>query len=233
MNDISACIINHFERIDGADKGYTDDWLTGRDCTFSFMGSTNLPLTGMDMEYLQVWEGGQFDTLRLEQLVEEYDQLKDACSKYIGFSAYSTAAENGRNHLDAVNKTSQLYVDNLADAIVTARNEMTMEASADSGKIYSVELLNGASSPVGKQTAVQIITAPDVAKVSVGSETLLAYSSKLQTIKLGNQPTLVMVWLVTWQSDVKSEQEVTFDVCSYKVNAENASDTYPITVSYR
>ena len=48
---------NHY--VGGSAKGTTGDWISGRDFTINYFGTTSHPLTDYAMEYLQVWEGGK------------------------------------------------------------------------------------------------------------------------------------------------------------------------------
>lgn len=60
---------------DSDGNAYTDNWVVGRDFVFPYLGANGKALAGVKLEYLQVWEGGDFDTLRLEQLIEESDEM--------------------------------------------------------------------------------------------------------------------------------------------------------------
>ncbi|MBQ9762436.1 MAG: hypothetical protein IJV82_05090 [Oscillospiraceae bacterium] len=48
-------------------QGTTSDWVSGKDFVFSYMGTTDFPVSGCDLEYLQIWEGKtQYNDYRWE-----------------------------------------------------------------------------------------------------------------------------------------------------------------------
>ena len=50
--------LNHYYIGGTKDQNATVDWVNGQDFTFGYIGSTSHPLKNMDLQYLQVWEGG-------------------------------------------------------------------------------------------------------------------------------------------------------------------------------
>ena len=212
LNDVQVGAMNSYYR-GSASQNTTDDWVTGRDLAFSFFGTDDYPIDGK-LEYVQIWEGGDFNTTRLEQLIAEYDELKDALSGCIGFDSYTSAVETAKDHVQN-KETVQSTYDQMVSDIINARNELTQNASANAGQILSVELLTGTTSGIGKQTGLHVITAPDVVGIRVGTQKLLAYSSMLQTIKIDGEDVVVKVWLITWQRSSSTAKDVTYGVRAY------------------
>lgn len=220
----------------------TDDWISGKDFVFSFMGSTGEPdgggnvklLNQCSFDYIQVWEGGDFDTQRLAQLRQEFQDLMSTVSGHTGYDAYRSAVDNANAFAN-----SQEQCDAYADVIVSARNELTQacDSSTSSGEILSVDLVTGDYARIGKQVGLRIITAPDVARISVGSEQLSSVSAMIQTMKLykdgAYQDALVKVWLVTFNHGITSDQTVTYTVNTYL--AENTAEmaAFDKTVSFQ
>ena len=226
-----AGVLNEYN-IGGTNQNKEDNWLTGRDFRFAYMGSVGHPLNHIDITYVQVWEGGQFDTLRLEQLVQEFDELNDAVKNYTGYAAYQTAVNHARDYLAGVDKTNtQQLVDSLVEEIEAARNALTQSATEQSGEIYSVELLTGDHSNIGKQTAVQVITAPDVVALRVDTQKILTCTSKIQTIEIDGQDTLVKVWLVSWKELLTTPTTTTYEIRSYTSLADAATDDAAVAAS--
>ena len=211
-------------------KSITDDWVTGRDFVFSYMGSEARPLKECSIEYIQVWEGGSFDDLRLKQLQQEFESLQTSAAGYIGFDDYQNAVNASRNFAD-----TQEQCDAYADAIISARNKMTQtcDANTTSGQILSVELVTGDYARIGKQVGLRIITAPDVASLSVGTQELSSVSGMLQTVKQNDQDTLVKVWVVTFNHNITDEQSVTYSVNTYLAGSDTAAATLDKTVKLK
>lgn len=206
-----------------ANKGVTDDWVTGKDFVFSYMGSQARPLKECDIEYIQVWEGGGFDDLRLKQLQQEFESLRTSVSGYIGFSDYLNAVNASKTPVD-----SQDQCDAYADAIINARNKMTQICASNttSGEILSVELISGDYARIGKPVGLRIVTAPDVTRLSVGTEELSSVSAMVQTVNRNGQDTCVKVWMVTFNHGIVEEQSVSYSINTFL--AEN--DTAVVTL---
>ena len=172
-----------------------------------------------------VWEGGKFDTFRLEQLVQEYAELSVLYAEANGFDAYKTAIDNVNAYLDNPKDKSdtQAVCDNHFAAIMAARNALTSSAYEGATKIYSVELLTRNFVAIGKPAGLKIITTPDVEKIQVGNtaNTLLTNSSSLQTIKIDGVDTEVKAWLVSWVRPYTPQK-----IVSHRIHAlVDANDT--------
>lgn len=205
----------------------TQTFLNGRDLEFSFMGAgTGHYLNDCSIEYIQVWEGGGYDTLRLQQLVSEYNnELKTTMASATGFAAYKSAVEAAEAFLTGTGiDRTQAQCDAHVKAIEDARNKLT--ASADATEIFSVELLTHNYVPIGKPTGLKIITTPDVQKIQVGDTAtpLLTNSSALQTMKIGGVERQVKVWLVTWLRTDKTQKVVQYRIHALKDASQTASD---------
>lgn len=211
-------------------KGITDNWVSGKDFVFSYMGSASCPLKDCNIEYVQVWEGGSFDDVRLTQLQQEFETLKNAVSGYTGFADYQSAVINSKTFAD-----TQDQCDAYADAIISARNRMTQKCDSNttSGEIISVELLSGDYARIGKQIGLRIITAPDVERISVGNEEFSSVSAMVQTTKVNSRDTLVKVWVVNFSHDITSEQSVTYGIKTYIAGENTAKATFDKTVNFK
>lgn len=197
----------------------TDDWVSGRDFSFSYFGSetSTRSLNNCNIEYIQVWEGGEFDTLRLEQLILEYDELSATMDETTpGFTAYQKAVSDAKTYMEGLKdkENYQTKYDSLVTAIVDARNELTSSSTVETTEIYSVELLSRNYVAIGMPAGLKIITTPNVERVQVGNtaQTLLTNSSSLQTIKIDGKDTEVKVWLVTWKRSYTTEKIVEYRI---------------------
>lgn len=220
----------------------TDDWISGKDFVFSFMGSTGEPdgggnvklLNQCSFDYIQIWEGGSFDTQRLTQLQQEFDTLKASVSGYVGFDAYQTAVNNSYAF-----SGTQEQCDAFADAIISARNQMTQacDVNTDSGEVLSVELLTGNYARIGKQVGLRITTAPDVSDIRVDTQELSSISAMLQTMKLyqdgAYQDVLVKVWVVTFDHGLTGAQTADYTVKTYLTDGSEGQEPFTKTVSFR
>ena len=217
-----------------SNKNVQDNWISGKDFVFSYLGSESRPLKNCGIDYIQVWEGGSFDTQRLTQLQQEFDTLKASADKYVGFDAYQTAVNNSYAF-----SGTQEQCDALADAIVSARNQMTQtcDANTDSGEILSVELLTGDYARIGKQVGLRITTAPDVSDIRVDAQELSGVSAMLQTMKLyqngAYQDVLVKVWVVTFDHGLTSAQTADYTVKAYLTDGSEGQEPFTKTVSFR
>jgi len=193
----------------------TQNWLSGRDLEFSFMGaydSAKHYLNDCSIEYIQVWEGGEFDTLRLQQLIQEYDELSVSMKDANGFTAYKSAVDAAKAYVNGLKDqtNNQAKVDALVADIMDARNELT--SSANSTQIYSVELLTRNYVAIGKPTGLKIVTSPDVERIQIGDSNYkpLTNSSSLQTIKIDGVDTEVKVWLISFLRSDSTEKIVQY-----------------------
>ena len=217
-----------------SNKNVQDNWISGKDFVFSYLGSESRPLKNCSIDYIQVWEGGSFDTQRLTQLQQEFETLKASADKYVGFDAYQTAVNNSYAF-----SGTQEQCDALADAIVSARNQMTQtcDANTDSGEILSVELLTGDYARIGKQVGLRITTAPDVSDIGVDAQELSGVSAMLQTMKLyqngAYQDVLVKVWVVTFDHGLTSAQTADYTVKAYLTDGSEGQEPFTKTVSFR
>lgn len=227
-NDEIGALNNYYAG--NVSKSITDDWVTGRDFVFSYMGSEARPLKDCNIEYIQVWEGGSFDDLLLKQLQQEFESLKDSVSGYIGFDDYQNAVNSSMTLCD-----SQDQCDAYADAIISARNKMTQtcDSNTTSGQLLSAELMTGDYARISKQVGLRIITAPDVASLSVGTEEFSSVSGMIQTVKLNDQDTLVKVWVVTFNHDITDEQSVTYSIKTHLAGSNTATATIDKTVTFK
>ena len=217
-----------------------DDWISGKDFVFSFMGSTGEPendvklLNQCSFDYIQIWEGGDFDIQRLTQLQQEFQELKASVSGYVGYGTYELAVNNSYTF-----SGTQAQIDAHVDAIISARNAMTQacDSNTNSCEIISVELMTGDYARIGKQVGMRITTAPDVASISVGSEEFSSVSAKLQTMKLYvdgvYQDALVKVWVVTFKHEITSAQTIDYSVKTYLADSTEGEKTLTKTVSYQ
>lgn len=216
--------------------GVQDNWISGRDFVFSFIGSENRPLNQCGIEYIQVWEGGQFNTLRLDQLRVEFETYKANLSGSNGFSAYTAAVNKAGTAFD-----NQSGYDNLTNEIIVARNQLTQscDANTESGQILKVDLLSGEYARVGKQVGLQIMTAPDVANLTIGSKTLATVSSRIQTIQVqdddGNyQDALVKIWLVTFKEESASaDKKITYTISTYLTGSSTAKSSIEKEITFK
>lgn len=203
-------------------KGFTDNWVSGKDFVFNFFGSdaTQRPVRNTNIEYIQVWEGGDFNTLRLQQLIQEYDELSVSMADANGFEAYQTAVNNAKTYLES-NKdrhNNQETYDNYVSAIITARNDLT--TTAGSTKIHSMELINRNFVAIDKPAGVKIVTSPDITHLKVGTDDqeLLVHSSSIQTIKIDGTDTEVKVWLLSWDHGATAEKIYNYRIYAYTAN---------------
>lgn len=195
----------------------TQNWLSGRDLEFSYMGALNFYLNDCGIDYLQVWEGGGFDTLRLQQLIDEYNnELKTTMSGATNFTAYKNAVTAAQTYLNSGNVHDQATIDNHVNTITTARNNLTKSATAT--QIYSVELINGGYVPANMPAGLKVITTPDVQKIQIGNtaQTLLTNTSSIQTMQIDGVDTQVKVWLVSFKRNKTTEVE-------YRIHAAKSS----------
>jgi hypothetical protein len=51
---------NHY--INATSQNTTSDWISGKDFSFSYIGSEGHPMNGAELSYLQVWANGAPDT---------------------------------------------------------------------------------------------------------------------------------------------------------------------------
>lgn len=216
------------------DKKSVDNWVSGRDFVFYLMGSDSRPLRECDIEYVQVWEGGGFDTQRLTQLQQEFLELQPSVSGYNGYAAYQAAVRASENFIG-----TQEQCDAHVDAIIAARNAMTTacDAYTASGEILNVELITGDYVRIGKQVGMRITTAPDVAQISVGSEEFVNSSAQLQTVTRvidgTKYDTLVKVWFITFDSGITDTQTITYTVKTYLANASTEAASLDKLVSFQ
>lgn len=207
----------------------TQNFLSGRDLEFSFMGPQGHLINDCSIEYIQAWEGGGFDTLRLQQLVAEYhNELKTSRADATGFDAYKNAVETAEAFLNGGDQTrTQEKYDAYVQAIESARNALTQ--AAEDTRIISVELLSRNYVPMGKQAGLRIVTTPDVRKIQVGSTamTLLTNSSSLQTLEIDGVETQVKVWLVSWNRSSSEQKVVQYRIHALKDAGVTASEDAP------
>ena len=245
-----------------SNKNCTDNWVSGKDFVFSYLGSASRPLRNCNVEYIQVWEGGGFDDQRLIQLQQEFDSLKNSlkntlkvvlndslkdssaedldailearlATDYAGFTAYQEAVAESQNFAG----TQEQY-DAYADAIIRARNQITYTGNTGlSGDIISVELMSGSYARIGKQVGLRITTAPDVTNISVGSEEFVSESAMLQILSMNINGTveqkLVKVWVVTFDPEITTAQSVLYTVKTYFTEDTTAADTCDKTVHFQ
>lgn len=219
------------------ETGVTDEWLSGRDLEFSFIGAgASYYLNDCGIEYIQVWEGGAFDTTRLRQLIEEYDlELGTSMATATGFTAYQTAINDAKTYLQGLKDedNSQEKYDALVDAILKARNDLTL--SATETKIYGIERISKDYTPIGKPVGLKVITSPDVTKLQVGEtdpQTLLTGSSKLQTLLIDGVETEVKVWFVTWLRTATTQKVVQYRVYAYAADTSSAEVSELISIPF-
>ena len=220
VDDVEKGAMDQYHVNTGAQTGElaTQQWLNGRDLEFSFFGGgSGFYLNDCNIEYIQVWEGGGYDTLRLQQLVAEYhDELESTMANANNFAAYKSAVEAAEAYLNNTaneDRTQQAYDDHVT-AVVTARNNLT--ENADATEIISVELLSRNYVPMGKQAGLKILTTPDVQKIQVGNSAmpLLTHTSSIQTLTINGEEREVKVWLVSWM-----RKETTQRVVQYRIHA--------------
>lgn len=195
----------------------TQNWLNGRDLEFNFLGADSAHLlNSCSIEYIQVWEGGEFDTLRLEQLLMEYNDLyrrlyADTDFRATGFYDYYVEAVAADDFLNSPDYTmSQEKIDSFVANILAARNNLKRDSATT--KIYSAELLTRNYVSIGKPAGLKIITTPDVTSVSVGTQTLITNSSELQKMTIDGVETEVKVWLVTWKRSYTSQKRISYTI---------------------
>lgn len=226
----------------GGSLGVKSDWINGKDFVFHHVGTEAFPIGNCDLEYLQVWEQGSFefglDTTRIQQLLETQltQQAVDGTdTSYTDASwdAYQAALMSAQQILlDRDPETTQANLDAAAEAIVKARYKLVANPGSvideqqvavlmqtykdyEGNKIYSVELLTGDYSRLGQQTALRVVTTPDIAQLGFGSRTFLTCSAQVQTLQINGTATLVKVWLVTFDSGQTVAKRVEYGLRAY------------------
>lgn len=196
----------------------TDNWVSGKDFQFNFIGNKNFPLNGVTFEYFQVWEnGGAVDTLRLEYLI---NTARDANGNFTNtqgcttatWNAYVSALNNGQALLtDAT--INQKKVNDAVDAILATRN--ALKVSDTNVTIHSVESVTGGKAVVGMQAAIRVVTSPNVVQVCVDSQDLIISSSEVQDMLIDGKQTKVKVWMLAWKRSATTDSSVTYGVGAY------------------
>lgn len=241
IDDVQIGAMNrHRDNNVDTDPVSTDDWVSGKDFQFNFIGNKNFPLNGVTFDYIQVWEdGGSVNTLRLEYLI---NTAKDDSGSYTNSQSYTTATWG--NYVNALNAgtavlsdttANQTKVDEAVDAIIAARNKLVSTASAT--KIHSVEPITGGKAVVGMQTGIKVVTSPNVAQVCVGTETLIINSSEVQELLIDGAKTKVKVWMLSWKRSASTAASETYAVgawTSYSADhtAASANATTSVTIKF-
>ena len=201
------------------------NWVSGKDFRFNFLGNKNFPLSGVTFDYIQVWENGSgVDTVRLEYLINTARSDSGSFDNDQGYTdaswnAYVSALNNGIALLSSL-EINQAKVDLAVDAIMSARNALT--TAAVESVIYSAESVTGGKAAVGMQTAVRVVTSPDIVQLCVGKEQPVIYSSEVQTMEVTDESTgkqelrQVKVWFYSWQYSGGTAEAVTYGIGAYK-----------------
>ena len=213
---------DHFKGSAAVAGDTENNWISGKDFVFSYLGTEAYPISDVTFEYIQVWEnGGKVNTARLQYFIENRlpnSSLYDAAS----WQAYNAAVEAGITLLKDVT-VNQAKVDEATERILFTRNQIVGTESG-AAVIYSVELVTGEYARVGKQTGLKIVTSSNVAQVCVGTQTLLTNSGRIQTLD-GKQ---VKVWLVTFNGSSTTESTVTYGIGAWtaydRVHTGNSAD---------
>lgn len=182
--------------VNNNDQNKKGEWLSGRDFAFNYIGNDAFSLLDVNFEYLQIWENGyKMDTSRLDYLIANQE------TRYAGvtdesWTNYQNALEAGRSVLYERTATQSL-IDEAVENIILARNQLVIPSQET--KIYSTELVTGDYHRTGKQVGVKVITSPDVAQVEAEVVTLITNTSKIQTMTIDGEKTVVKVWLISWK----------------------------------
>lgn len=227
----------------GGSLGVKSDWINGKDFVFRHVGTEAFPIGNCDLEYLQIWEQGSFeyglDTTRIQQLLDT--QLKeqsipgtDISYSDDSWSAYQEALDNALQMLETKDpETTQADLDAAAEAVMMARYKLTANPGTDideaqvallkqtykdyeGDEIYSIELLTGDYSRLGQQTALRIVTTPDIAQIGFGNRKILTCTSQVQSLEMNGTATLVKVWLITFDSGYTTDMFVEYGLRVYE-----------------
>lgn len=201
---------DHYKNGTAVEGDTENNWISGKDFVFSYLGTDAFPISDVTFEYIQVWEqGGKVNTARLQYLIENR-LLNSTDYTAASWQKYNAAVEAGVTLLKDT-AISQGSVDEAVENILLTRNQI-LGSYTGATEIKSVELVTGDYAQVGKQTGLKIITSPDVAQVCVGTQTLLTNTSQIQ--RLNGE--LVKVWLVTFQRSSTTDSTVTYGIGAWK-----------------
>lgn len=184
---------NYF--LNGTNQKTKDEWISGQDFEFNFIGNKQFYLLDVNFEYIQVWEDGyRVDTSRLDYLLANRETRFEGVTDE-SWNAYQkalTAAEATKVKADV----DQSAIDKAVQEVIHYRNLLAVPS--EETKILSTELVTGEFARRGKQVGVKIITTPDVVQLEAQAVYLITNSSKIQTLMIDGKETVVKVWLVSW-----------------------------------
>lgn len=227
----------------GGSLGVKSDWLNGKDFVFHHVGTKAFPIGNCDLDYLQIWEQGSFefglDTNRIQQLLDTRLTEKaipgtETSYTDASWNAYQAALTAAQQMLLAEDpETTQADLDAAAEAVVRARYQLVANLGTDideatvaqlkgtykdyeGDEIYSVELLTGDYSRLGQQTALRIITTPDIAQIGIGTREVLTCSSQVQSLVMEGESTMVKVWLITFDGGHATSKTVEYGIRAYE-----------------
>jgi len=224
---------DHFKGSAAVDGDTENNWISGKDFVFSYLGTEAYPISDVTFEYIQVWEqGGKVSTERLRYLIE--NRLTGSTDyTSTSWKKYDDAVKAGISLLKDIS-INQDSVNAAVESIVSARNQIVANYTGDT-QILNVELVTGEYAHVGKQVGLKVVTSPDVAQVCVGNETLLTTSGQIQHLN----GKLVKAWLVTFQRSNTTEATVTYGIGAWKTyhaahtgissDSPDAHDTIDVT----
>lgn len=198
--------------LNGNTQNTTDNWVSGKDFQFNYLGNNAFPLNGVTFDYIQVWESGsKVDTTRLEYLIN--NRLSNDSYDATAWTNYDNAVKAAQALLSDVT-IDQAKVDSAVLKIMDTRNKLT---KAGTTTIHAVELVTGEYARVGMQTGLRVVTSPDVTALTVTGKTLIVCSSQPQKLLIGGEDTDVKVWLITFEGSESAEP------VDYTVNAIGGS----------
>ena len=215
----------------GVDQNKKDEWISGKDFAFNYIGNDTFPLVDVNFEYIQIWEdGSKLDTARLEYLLYNWSDPgmgRTAAS----WSAFVKAWNASRDVLTQVDATQE-DVDRACENLMIATNGLVI-TTAETNTIYSAELVTGDYARVGKQVGVKVITSPDIAQICIGTQKLLSNSAKIQKMVIDGEEKIVKVWMLSFKygSDTsKDGGNVTFGIgawSTYSADHDGLKDSNP------